>query len=131
MHSGSYSNNSFKKVLFSFSRLYLITSPVVRDESLKFKEEGVRDILKDVFLPWYNALRHFLYEWKCLTIVKSVIDKIREMSDIDIEKLLSKDENESPLTVIDDVRIELEDIHIVYRAEKQTRFLTTAEKRVW
>lgn len=38
-------------------RLYLITSPVVRGESLKFKEEGVKDVLKDVFLPWYNALR--------------------------------------------------------------------------
>ncbi|XP_043220915.1 isoleucine--tRNA ligase, cytoplasmic-like [Amphibalanus amphitrite] len=38
-------------------RLYLINSPVVRGESLRFKEEGVRDVLKDVFLPWYNAYR--------------------------------------------------------------------------
>ncbi|XP_064579892.1 isoleucine--tRNA ligase, cytoplasmic isoform X2 [Zonotrichia leucophrys gambelii] len=38
-------------------RLYLINSPVVRAENLRFKEEGVRDILKDVFLPWYNAYR--------------------------------------------------------------------------
>lgn len=38
-------------------RLYLINSPVVRAESLRFKEEGVRDVLKDVFLPWYNAYR--------------------------------------------------------------------------
>nr|NVI69494.1 Isoleucyl-tRNA synthetase [Cucujiformia] len=35
-------------------RLYLINSPVVRAENLRFKEEGVRDIIKDVFLPWYN-----------------------------------------------------------------------------
>nr|MBE5724223.1 Isoleucyl-tRNA synthetase [Cucujiformia] len=34
-------------------RLYLISSPVVRAENLRFKEEGVRDIIKDVFLPWY------------------------------------------------------------------------------
>nr|NVI69491.1 Isoleucyl-tRNA synthetase [Cucujiformia] len=34
-------------------RLYLINSPVVRAENLRFKEEGVRDIIKDVFLPWY------------------------------------------------------------------------------
>lgn len=40
-----------------FCRLYLINSPVVRAENLRFKEEGVRDILKDVFLPWYNAYR--------------------------------------------------------------------------
>ena len=38
-------------------RLYLINSPVVKAETLKFKEEGVRDELKDVFLPWFNAYR--------------------------------------------------------------------------
>lgn len=42
-------------------RLYLINSPVVRAENLKFKEEGVRDIIKDVFLPWFNAYR-FLFQ---------------------------------------------------------------------
>ncbi|XP_066474326.1 isoleucine--tRNA ligase, cytoplasmic [Tiliqua scincoides] len=41
-------------------RLYLINSPVVRAENLRFKEEGVRDVLKDVFLPWYNAYRFFI-----------------------------------------------------------------------
>ncbi|OQV24383.1 Isoleucine--tRNA ligase, cytoplasmic [Hypsibius exemplaris] len=40
-------------------RLYLINSPVVRAENLRFKEAGVRDVLKDVFLPWYNAYRFF------------------------------------------------------------------------
>lgn len=38
-------------------RLYLINSPVVRAENLRFREEGVHDILKDVFLPWFNAYR--------------------------------------------------------------------------
>lgn len=41
-------------------RLYLINSPVVRAENLRFKEEGVRDIVKDVFLPWYNSFRFLL-----------------------------------------------------------------------
>ena len=41
-------------------RLYLINSPVVKAESLRFKEDGVKDILKDVFLPWYNAYRFLL-----------------------------------------------------------------------
>ncbi|EHB14691.1 Isoleucyl-tRNA synthetase, cytoplasmic [Heterocephalus glaber] len=40
--------------------LYLINSPVVRAENLRFKEEGVRDVLKDVLLPWYNAYRFFI-----------------------------------------------------------------------
>ncbi|KAI8326453.1 isoleucyl-tRNA synthetase [Martensiomyces pterosporus] len=40
-------------------RLYLINSPVVRAETLKFKEEGVKDIISRVLLPWYNAFRFF------------------------------------------------------------------------
>ncbi|CAF3355268.1 unnamed protein product [Rotaria socialis] len=53
-------------------RLYLITSPVVRGESLKFKKEGVRDILKDVFLPWYNALRLLIQSCDQLKVNKKV-----------------------------------------------------------
>ncbi|XP_048257578.1 isoleucine--tRNA ligase, cytoplasmic-like [Haliotis rufescens] len=41
-------------------RLYLINSPSVRAENLRFKEAGVRDVLKDVFLPWYNAYRFLM-----------------------------------------------------------------------
>ncbi|KAJ2477150.1 isoleucine--tRNA ligase [Coemansia sp. RSA 2320] len=40
-------------------RLYLINSPVVRAETLKFKEEGVKDIISRVLLPWFNAFRFF------------------------------------------------------------------------
>jgi hypothetical protein len=38
-------------------RLYLINSPVVRAETLKFRKEGVFSVIKDVMLPWYNAYR--------------------------------------------------------------------------
>ncbi|KAI8371895.1 isoleucyl-tRNA synthetase [Blakeslea trispora] len=41
-------------------RLYLINSPVVRAETLKFREEGVKDVISKVFLPWYNAYKFFL-----------------------------------------------------------------------
>lgn len=41
-------------------RLYLVNSPVVKAENLRFKEEGVRDVIKDVFLPWYNAFRFLM-----------------------------------------------------------------------
>ena len=41
-------------------RLYLINSPVVRAESLRFKEGGVKDVVKDVFLPWFNAYRFLM-----------------------------------------------------------------------
>ena len=38
-------------------RLYLINSPLVRAEELAFKEEGVKNVIKDIFLPWYNVYR--------------------------------------------------------------------------
>lgn len=41
-------------------RVYLVNSPVVRGENLRFREEGVKEVLKDVFLPWYNAYRFFV-----------------------------------------------------------------------
>jgi isoleucyl-tRNA synthetase len=38
-------------------RLYLVNSPVVRAEPLRFQREGVFSVVKDVFLKWYNAYR--------------------------------------------------------------------------
>ncbi|PKK64920.1 hypothetical protein RhiirC2_809863 [Rhizophagus irregularis] len=41
-------------------RLYLINSPVVRAEPLRFKEDGVKEVISKIFLPWYNAYRFFI-----------------------------------------------------------------------
>ena len=41
-------------------RLYLINSPLVRAETLNFKDDGVRGVVRDVFLPWYNAYRFLI-----------------------------------------------------------------------
>jgi isoleucyl-tRNA synthetase len=38
-------------------RVYLINSPVVRGDNLRFREEGVQQVLKEVMLPWFNAFR--------------------------------------------------------------------------
>ena len=43
-------------------RMYMCNSSVVRAESLRFKEEGVNDVVKDVFLPLYNAYRFLVQE---------------------------------------------------------------------
>lgn len=40
-------------------RLYLINSPVVRADVLKFQEEGVKEVLRGVMIPWYNSFRFF------------------------------------------------------------------------
>jgi len=41
-------------------RLYLCNSPVVRAEPLRFSSEGVRTIVRDIFLPWFNAYRFLI-----------------------------------------------------------------------
>lgn len=41
-------------------RLYLINSGLVKAQSLNFKEEGVSEVIKNVFLPWYNAYRFLI-----------------------------------------------------------------------
>jgi len=41
-------------------RLYLINSPVVRADKLKFETLGVKGVVRDVFLPWWNAYRFFV-----------------------------------------------------------------------
>ncbi len=41
-------------------RLYMIASPVVRAENLRFSENGVKQILKDLFIPWWNAYAFFV-----------------------------------------------------------------------
>ena len=55
-------------------RLYLVTSPCVRGEDMKFREEGVRDIVKDVFLPWFNAYRFLVQTviWRTRGVCKHV-----------------------------------------------------------
>ena len=41
-------------------RLYLMNSPLVKAEPLKFKTEGVHGTIREVFLPWFNAYRFFV-----------------------------------------------------------------------
>ncbi|KAB5589114.1 Isoleucyl-tRNA synthetase [Ceratobasidium theobromae] len=42
------------------TRMYLVNSPVVRAENLRFREDGVRDVISRVLLPWLNSYRFFL-----------------------------------------------------------------------
>ncbi|TPX34885.1 isoleucine---tRNA ligase [Synchytrium microbalum] len=40
-------------------RLYLVNSPAVAADTLRFKEKGVRDLVAQVFIPWHNVLRFY------------------------------------------------------------------------
>lgn len=57
-------------------RMYLISSPVVEAQDLKFKEEGVNEILKTVIIPWSNVLK-FYHE----SIKKIISSKKIELDD--------------------------------------------------
>jgi isoleucyl-tRNA synthetase len=41
-------------------RLYLINSPLVRGQPLRFSNSGLEDVIKDVFLPLYNSYRFLI-----------------------------------------------------------------------
>jgi len=41
-------------------RLYMINSPLVRAEPMNFKEDDLKGVIRDIFLPWYNVYR-FLF----------------------------------------------------------------------
>ncbi len=41
-------------------RMYLINSPVVRAEDLKFSENGIKEILKSVIIPLWNSYNFFV-----------------------------------------------------------------------
>ncbi|OGQ22247.1 MAG: isoleucine--tRNA ligase [Deltaproteobacteria bacterium RIFCSPLOWO2_02_FULL_44_10] len=57
-------------------RLYLINSPAVRAEELRFSEAGVKEIVRRVLLKWWNAYTFFISyatidQWKPGTTQKS------------------------------------------------------------
>lgn len=41
-------------------RMFLVNSPIVRGDNLRFREEGVREVISRVLLPWLNSFRFFL-----------------------------------------------------------------------
>jgi isoleucyl-tRNA synthetase len=44
-----------------------MTSPAVRGENVRFREEGVKEMIAKVLLPWYNSYRFFFSQ---LTLLK-------------------------------------------------------------
>ena len=53
-------------------RLYMINSPVVRAETLNFKEGGVKEIVQKVLLPLWNSYRFFEDQVTLLKKVKKI-----------------------------------------------------------
>jgi isoleucyl-tRNA synthetase len=40
--------------------MFLVNSPVVRGDNLRFRKDGVREVLSSVLLPWLNSFRFFI-----------------------------------------------------------------------
>ena len=62
-------------------RLYLINSPLVRAEELRFSERGVRDTVRRLLLPWWNAYKFFVTyalvdEWRPARVLEATSPNI-------------------------------------------------------
>jgi isoleucyl-tRNA synthetase len=52
--------NIFSEFGADATRLYLIDSPLVKGQSLRFSKKGLMEVIKDVFLPLYNSYRFLI-----------------------------------------------------------------------
>lgn len=65
----------------------------MRAESLRFRKQGVERVLKDVFIPWYNAYRFFIQNVKRYEAVSDTVPKVLMWTKIHI--LYSKNVNKN------------------------------------
>ncbi len=59
-------------------RLYLVNSPAVKAESIRFKDEGVKEVVSRVLLPLWNSYRFFSDQ--AMLYKKSGRDYVADMS---------------------------------------------------
>lgn len=108
-------------------RLYMINSPVVKAEGLKFSDKGVEAVIRDVLLPWYNAYRFMIQNitrWEMLTGKSFVFDeKVKE-------KMLNPDANvmdkwitAANQNLIKFIRTEMENYRLYTVVPKLLKFL--------
>ena len=102
-------------------RMYMMNSPLVKAENLKFTKPGVEGVVKDMFLPWYNAYRFLTQNIvrldKPFTFVGDVSKLYKDFNITDkwIESSLHQ--------LIKDVRKEMSEYKLYNVAPKLVRFL--------
>lgn len=107
-------------------RLYLMNSPLLRAEELKFKEEGVDSVVKDVFLPWYNVYRFLLQNinrWeeengKTFVFDESLFEGENKFTNIMDRWIVASNQD-----LIRYVRKELDNYRLYSVVEKKVKFL--------
>eukprot|EP01059_Diplonema_ambulator_P030802 TRINITY_DN542_c0_g1_i1.p2 TRINITY_DN542_c0_g1~~TRINITY_DN542_c0_g1_i1.p2 ORF type:complete len:1177 (+),score=542.87 TRINITY_DN542_c0_g1_i1:424-3954(+) len=88
-------------------RLYLINSPVVKGQDLKFNEENVKKVVKDVLLPLYNSLNFFTINYNRLIISGETFS-----ADVPISNTMDRWITAESQRLIKDVRSEMEAYHL-------------------
>lgn len=69
-------------------RMFLVNSPIVRGDNLRFREAGVKEVVSRVLLPWLNSFRFFLgqvallkkttgvdFKYNCHASLSNVMDR--------------------------------------------------------
>lgn len=65
-------------------RMYIISSPVVRAEPLRFREAGVKGVVKDILLPLFNAAKFFIANTNyCIAAGGEVSLRLRSTNEMD------------------------------------------------
>ncbi|KAI5172012.1 isoleucyl-tRNA synthetase [Nematocida sp. LUAm3] len=76
-------------------RMYLISSTVVKAENLRFTEEGVAGLLRDLLIPWQNCLRFAQITSGSPTSGCVVEDIAEEVANLSIQK--NEEDNDGPM----------------------------------
>ena len=93
-------------------KLYMLNSPLVRADNLKFSEKGVQEIIRQVFLPWYNSYRFLvqnIIRWEEKTSKNFVFDESRRHN---TPNLLDKWIIQANQTLIEYFRTEMDAYHL-------------------
>ncbi|MDD3153577.1 MAG: isoleucine--tRNA ligase [Victivallaceae bacterium] len=99
-------------------RLFMLGSPVVRAEDLKFSEDGVREVLRAVMIPMWNAYSFF--------VTYARLDNFRPTSDRMPEKLdnvLDRWILSSLSQMVEEISTEMDHYNLQKAANRFTRFV--------
>ncbi|KAJ3241775.1 isoleucine--tRNA ligase [Chytriomyces hyalinus] len=88
-------------------RLYLINSPVLRADPLRFDEKGVKDVIAAVLLPWYNSYRFFFAQLALLKKEHNYDFKYDPKKDTKFDNVMDQWILASTQTLIEFVRVEM------------------------
>lgn len=109
-------------------RLYLITSPAVRGDAVKFSEAGVKDVIKDAFLPWYNACKFLIQNverWEADKSTRFVYTEIVSYNDEQTSNIMDKWILSSIQSLLKFVRAEMSAYRLYTVLPRLVKFIDT------